>query len=401
MTQTLNILVVEDNEDTIAIYERAIRTHNRANPDYLFEMETTDTKVDAIDKLTRIDKIFDGAIIDLDLNDTKGYDSSSGREVIRVIKEKLRFPVFVISGTIGDLSEDEKEENDLYRVVDRNDGSFSFIDEFIKIHATGITDILNRTGKIEEYMNKIYWEHLSTSLRPWMDLQPKEGVGVTNFNQEKKQSLIRYVMFHLQEYLDISSHSNRDDLSDYFPAEFFITGPIKNKMFTGDIFIYRDCRYVALTPACDFSNSNVDRVLCVKINEFHEIDDRFKPEGMSNGGKKELEKYLTNNKTRFHFIPSLYFNNSLYNPGIIDFQNQISFTYKELTEDVFEELDEEEVSRTSEEKNMRVIKSKKAKRIATISQPFLKDLIERYSRYFARQGAPNISRELLKDNYLN
>lgn len=368
MTETLNILVVEDNKATIAIYERAIKTHNRTNPDYLFEMETTDTKVDAIDKLTRIDKIFDGAIIDLDLNDTKGYDSSSGREVIRVIKEKLRFPVFVISGTIGDLTEDEKEESDLYKVVDRNDSSFSFIDEFIKIHATGITDILNRTGKIEEYMNKIYWEHLSSSLKPWMEEDSRRSV------EAKKQSLIRYVIFHLQEYLDISTEES-GDFSDYFPAEFFITGPIKTKLFTGDIFVYNNCRHVVITPACDFGNSKVDRVLCLKINNLEEIDSNFINTDMTNKVKQNLKNFLTNNKPRYHFIPSLYFKDVEHSAGIIDFQNQTSLDFNEAND------------------------SSKVERIATISQPFLKDLIERYARYYARQGAPNISREQLESLY--
>lgn len=369
MKSTLNILVVEDSKDAIDLYKRAVKTHNRTDSKYSIEIETTNNKEDALEKLTRIDNSFDGAIIDLDLADSKSYDDSSGREVIQAIKKNLRFPVFVISGTIHSLTVDEKEENDLYKVVDRDDDSFYFIDEFIKIHSTGITEIINRTGIIEDYINKIYWEHLSSSLKPWMDNNSRTDA-------DKKKSLIRYVIFHLQEYLDIS---NEDDeyFLEYFPAEFFITGPIKAKMFTGDIFIYNSFRYVAITPACDFGNNKADRILCLKIKELNQVNAKFTLFDMSKTAKKDLKPFLTNNKPRYHFIPSLYYKNKDYSSGIIDFQDQTSFDYEEIND----------VSKVT--------------RIATISQPFLKDLIERYSRYYARQGAPNISRKQLEDTYLS
>ena len=368
MTEVLKILVVEDDKSVIEIYNRAIKTHNRTQVDYEFTIEAVNNQQDAILCLSSLDNIYHGAIIDLDLAG-KGGEDDSGRAIIDIIKNRLRFPVFVISGTIHNLNEEEKQENDLYRVVDRDDSNFDFIDEFRKIHSTGITDILNRTGKIEEYMNIIYWQHLSTSLKPWIEETDRS-------NEEKKQSLIRYFIFHLQEYLDLSTEAD-EEFSDYFPAEFFITGPVKSKMFTGDVFTYNNFKYVVITPACDFGNSKVDRVLCLKINDLNQISDKFISSNMTSSAKKELKPLLTNNKPRYHFIPSLYFKNISHDAGIIDFQNQVSFEYEEVTD------------------------SSKVERIATISQPFLKDLIERYSRYYARQGAPNISRKQLEDRYIN
>lgn len=367
MVKNLEILVVEDSESVIETYRDMVDSHNRHDDLYNISIDSVKALDEAIGKLNVLDKTYIGAVVDLDLANSNGEDQS-GKKVIEFIKKNLRLPVYVISSTTFNLSGEELEESDLYKVYDRDD-DYEFIEDFIKIHSTGITDILNRTGKIEQFINTIYWDHLSSSLLPWIEDEIRS-------EEDKKQSLIRYCIMHLQEYLDMSSGGD-DEFSDYFPAEFFITGPIKNRMFTGDIFTYNSCRYVAITPACDFGNNKADRILCLKINELKKIDDRFIPLNMTSSAKKDLKPLLTNNKPRYHFIPSLYFKNKSYDSGIIDFQNQTSFDFKEISD------------------------NSKVERIATISQPFLKDLIERYSRYYARQGAPNISRKQLEDSYLN
>ena len=78
-----------------------------------------------------------------------------------------------------------------------------------------------------------------------------------------------------------------------------------------------------------------------------------------------FSKLITNSaKPYYHYIPR----HSSINAGIIDFQDKYSIPVEEL-----------------EQK----INTKAADNFATISMPFLKDLIERYSSYYARQGSPD------------
>ncbi|MBP2279190.1 CheY-like chemotaxis protein [Psychrobacter sp. PL19] len=369
MSNKLRILIVEDNPDVVESYIRTIRIFNKKQDKYEFFSDVAKNKAEAIDMLSITENSFDGAIIDLDLENQGGEDSS-GLDVIKLIKRTERFPVFIISGTTHQLIDDDDIENDLYRIFVKGE-TFDFIEEFVNIHSTGITDILNRTGKIEEYINTIYWEHLSTSLSPWIEDNIRS-------EEDKKQSLIRYFIFHLQEYLDISKEDQ--EFSDYFPAEFFITGPIKQSIFTGDIFYYEKKRYVVITPACDFGKDSITNVLCLQISDLSDISEELNIVNTSPKSKKvkALTKYLTNSHSnRLHFIPSFIYKNEEFSAGIIDFQHQVNFLKSAFNSDV-----------------------EAFRRVATISQPFLKDLIGRYASYYSRQGAPNISESQLQNSYL-
>lgn len=369
MLNKFKLLIVEDDTGVVQTYERRIQLFNQKQDllteeiKYEFSTDIAKNKSEAIEKISNLENSYDGAIIDLDL-EGRGGEDSSGLDVIQYIKNNERFPVFIISGTTHQLSDDEDiTQNDLYRIFVRGE-DFDFIQEFVNIHSTGITDILNRTGKIEEFINTIYWKHLSTSLLPWIEDSIRT-------EEDKKQSLIRYCIMHLQEYLDISTGES-SKFSNYFPAEFFITGPIKNHIFTGDIFEYESNFYTVITPACDLGNGKANKVLCLKVNNLNEIDNVFDKKEVT--GK--IKSYFSNKFDRYHFVPSLYFKGKKYPAGLLDFQNQVSFDL-----DLFSANDQ-------------------VKRIATISQPFLKDLIARYARYYSRQGAPDISREQLEGIFL-
>lgn len=372
MLNKFKLLIVEDDKDAIQIYERQVRLFNQKQElsseeiKYEFSTDVAMNKDEAIGKISDIGNSFDGAIIDLDL-EGRGGEDSSGLEVIKYIKDNERFPVFINSGTTHQLNEEEDiTQNDLYKIFIRGEDEFNFIDEFLKIHSTGITDILNRTGKIEEFINTIYWKHLSTSLLPWIEDSVRT-------DEDKKQSLIRYCIMHLQEYLDMSTVEN-DKFSDYFPAEFFITGPIKPNLFTGDIIEHNSKLFVVITPACDLGNCKAEKILCLEINALSKIEQKFNKKDMSKNDKNAISRYLSNKNDRYHFVPSLYFKGRTYEAGILDFQNQISIDFEEVN-------------------------NSNVNRVATISQPFLKDLTARYARYYSRQGAPNISQIQLETTF--
>lgn len=359
----LKLLIVEDDSNVIETYTRDINSFNRTNKDLNIKETILSDKDQALDMLRNSDNIFDGAIIDLDLKQSGGSDNS-GNEVIKEVKENLRFPVFVISGTSHNLDPTLREETSLFKVRDR-DTDFDFIEEIIIIYNTGITELLNRKGTVEKYINDIFWTHLSSSLDLWTTDQSRSP-------EDKQKSLLRYTLLHIQEYLDLNSLG---DLEKYHPAEFFITKPVKNNIFTGDILKNNDGkRSVILTPACDIDlkngNRKADKILTLQIISPQDIDEEYGNSEMSNTKKTKLKSVIGNSNPRYHFVPQA----GEIDKGIIDFQDKLSIPGHEL---------EEQIQKGDIE------------RIATISSPFLKDVIARYSNYYSRQGSPDFDIEEL------
>lgn len=357
----LKLLIVEDDPGAIKTYQRAIKAFNiERKLSHGSDIQITEfpinNKEDAISELRNSQNIFDAAIVDLDLLGHGGYDSS-GNDVIREIKSNLRFPVFVITGTPQHIDADLKEQSSLFKLLTRGEEG-DYLTEIVKIYQTGITQILNKKGIVENYISEIFWKHLSNSLNLWVDDKSRTP-------EEKEKSLLRYTLLHMLEYLDEENTH---------PSEFYITEPVKQQLSTGDLISFDGLRYVVLTPSCDFvtrddGSRNVNKAFLLRIKclaeQFPHYDSAQELGEVSKRLKGKLENIIGNNsKPYFHFIPK---HNNI-EAGLIDFQDKRSIEIEEI---------EERIS-TSE-----II------RIATISLPFLKDLIERYSSYYSRQGSPD------------
>jgi CheY-like chemotaxis protein len=354
--QVLRILIVEDDQSKRGDYSRFIKAYNLDNKEQNIKEVFGVDKDDAIAKLQDSKNNYDGAIVDLDLMGSGGTDSS-GNEVVKEIKQNLRFPIFVITGTPHHISEEHNVANAIFGVFERDEVDLDDIfNRFCLIKGTGILNLLNRNGKIEELIQNIFWNHISTSLDSWV-LDEKRN------SEEKEDSLLRYTILHMLEYLDENN---------VHPSEFYITRPVKETLSTGDLISWNGNRYVILTPACDFAQKKVTKAFLLRIKEISEeingIDEIKSITGLSNTKQKAFERIVKNNKDSYHFIPK----HNLINAGIIDFQDKLSIQIEEI-----------------EGK----IKSAEIDRFATISLPFLKDLIERYSSYYARQGSPDFDVE--------
>jgi len=367
--EELKILIVEDDKGKRDDYSRFIKAYNLDKENCNIIEEFGVDKNDAIEKLKNPENKYDGAIVDLDLEGSGGTDSS-GNEVVTEIKGNLRFPTFVITGTPQNLSKELNVPSAIFGVFERDDVDLDNVfDRFYEIKRTGILNLLNRNGRIEELIQNIFWNHISTSLDNWTQDSKRTSA-------EKEDSLLRYTILHMLEYLDESK---------VHPSEFYITRPVKEQLSTGDLVLLNGIRYVVLTPACDFvprpnGSRNVRMAFLLRIIELNEhfsnLDESIQKREISNNLKDKLERVITNNKPYYHFIPK---HNSI-NAGIIDFQDKLSVL-----------IDEIEAK----------IESAEVDRFATISMPFLKDLIERYSSYYARQGSPDFDATEVINSFLN
>ncbi len=348
----MKLLIVDDDEAMLQMYSDNICFINKKLTDKI-EVKITKNLSEAKESL--LSPEFDAAIVDLKLSSTS--TELEGLEIVNEIKNKLRFPVFIVSGSIAQLTE---EESAFLKLRSRDVDFQSILQEITSIYDTGITKILGKKGKIDDYLNCIFWKNLSNSIKLWID-------DTTRTAEEKQDSLLRVTIMHMQEYID-------EQLEKYHPSEFYIIKPIKENIFTGDIIECKDGHFIVLTPACDITKRlngirNAEFVFVCKIKALNEIVKNFDQLDAqtvkNNENRKRLEGYFNNKNQRYHFTPKSFG----ISPGLIDFQDKTTIPCSVIEDS---------------------IKEKKMERIATVAHPFLKDIISRFSTYYARQGSPDL-----------
>jgi len=348
----LKLLIIEDDLATIQSYEDNIESFNKKS---VVKIEYTTKKNLAEAKKSLLSPNFDASIIDLKLSSTA--TNLEGLEIIKEIENNQRIPIYVVSGSIAQV---ENEESIFFKKISRDAADFQkILSEIVSIFQTGITKILGNKGEIEKYLSNIFWKHLSKSMEMWINDENRTP-------SQKQKSLLRHTISHMQEYID-------EDIEKYHPSEFYITKPIRTNISTGDVISLEENKYIVLTPACDITkrsdgNRNATKILFCKIINLDAVIKDFDKlnldTGKNNDNRKRLNSYIENKKQNYHFIPK----SNLIDAGLIDFQDKITID----SDEVEEKLNSDEIKRT-----------------VTVSMPFLKDIISRHSSYLARQGSPD------------
>lgn len=291
---------------------------------------------------------FDGAIIDIKL----GSMNAGGNDVIKEINESLfRIPVVIFTATPGNVNskfpviEVFKKGEKTYREV---------LDIFHGIYITGLTKIMGGRGQFESIIYEIFNENIIKQIPEWFkygEIDPSKT----------EKALLRYTINHLLQFLD------DDDEDKYFPEELYIK-PLKDKIRTGSILEKDDKFYVIMTPACDLiirknGKCKTDKILLAEIDEVAAIFEN-EVNGISKPEKKaeKLEEIFRNNFTLYlHWLPSV----KLFKGGFINFRKVTAVNECEILKNY---------------KNEKIL----------ISPSFMKDVISRFSNYYARQGQPDI-----------
>lgn len=362
MTDSLKLLVIEDNDSMFENYED---TAEEKNSDIL-KIILVRKKSAGDAKEALLSKEFDGAIVDLNL-DQSSPEEATGNEVLLEIVDQHRFPVFVVSGNLQNVDESlNSRESDFLKFFHRDTPNDQIFDELIKIFNTGITKILGGRGKIEKSLGEIFWHHLANNFSVW-----------PNEDSSRERALLRYTVSHLSEYLDIPDGDDKF----YHEAEFYIKPPIKRFIATGDILLIEDKRYINLSPSCDVAVRelsdgepiiNADRIILAPLIEvdrttFIEFG-LIKEEDNTNARRKTLEEIIKGKRERFSFLPGY----GELCPSVVDFQNIRTYSFEDI---------------------------KNANRAATVSGVFLKDIQSRFSAYYGRQGQPDLNKNQLISVY--
>jgi len=344
----MKLLLVENEESQIKLVRDAVESFNKKSREKI-ELDVADTLNKGMERLRS--NVYDAAIVDLRLeqNDKQGL----GNQILKEIKEKLRFPVRVVSGHLGDLEPELQEDTYLFKCHNRGDEEYETIfTELVDVFSTGISALLNNKGLIEQNISKIFWKHLSLVL-PEFARRKREK---PEWDVEK--ILLRYISLHFIEYLELNIDNNFESVSD---IEFYIKPPVKDKVFTGDIvkFVREGYFGVVLTPACDLAtdakrrNPKAEFVTVAVIEKKETI-----LAGKNSGDEKKL--MANNMDLKYHYLPK----NILFEGGFINFQHIISVPISDIILPQFYTVE------------------------CLITNPFRKDIISRFSNYFSRQGQP-------------
>lgn len=349
------LLIIEDEAAQIQVYEDVIAQHNK-NHKPIFKFTICKNYAEGEQALRS--PFYDAAIIDLKLS---GAEELEGRKLVEAVYQKLRIPIIIYSGSIGQI--DDIKENTLLKKKLRTEKLSAILFEIISIYNTGITRLLKPSGNLDNQLTHIFWNHLSNDLDIWIQ-------------HNNPDTLLRYILSHFQEYLDIDPIG---DFQEYHSSEVYIKPPIKKNNHTGDLIGYMGNLFLILTPACDmvinykFDEKGIkipfrkaETMLLAPLIEFDYKKICLNKKGELDKGK--ISEFVKNGNYRYHYLPP-YLNSNGY---VIDFQKLQSISFEE-----------------------------KINTVASISSPFIKDIISRFSNYYSRQGQPtfyqdNIIDELFK-----
>ena len=347
----IKLLVVEDDPQDIGTCRSTVE---RYQDERQREVELVECK-DVDEAFVKLDNTFDGAIIDLRLGD----EGDEGNQIIQRIKERqYRFPVAILTGTPGSADPDFSYIG-VFKKGDIGAGYGDLLDRFWRIYDTGLTRILGGRGIIESRLGDVFWKNLLPQIKKW------EAYGKSD-STRTENALLRYTLNHLIQLID-------EDIERYFPEEFYLHPTPSEKIRTGSILKEKnsDKRFVVMSPDCDLvvranGGRNTDTILVVEVVPVKMLlawFDSAAQSSLSNTRKKELKRALKNNRSSYHHcLPETDF----FPLGFLNFRYLSTVAEKEIGERFQLPPD------------------------VQISSPFVKDMVARFSSYYARQGQPNM-----------
>lgn len=341
------LLLVEDSEqDRNACRDTVARYCDEKQRD--IELIECGSVSEAFEKF---DNSFDGAIIDLKL---AGQGDEGNQVLSRIAELHFRIPVAVLTGT-PDAANLEFAYIGVFKKGEPGAGYADLLDRFWGIYDTGLTRIMGGRGVIEETLSKVFQKNLLPQSDKWVTY------GKINPSKTEK-ALLRHTLNHLLQLLE-------DDEERSFPEEMYLCPPLLDTIRTGSIIqSKRDEWFVVMNPACDLvirrnGDCKTDRILLVEIEkEADVVSVALKNVFKSDKKKHKLLAVFGNNHANYyHWLP----NTSFFCGGFLNFRKLSTITKDEFN------------------KNFMVSNIQ-------ISPPFVKDMVARFSSYYARQGQPDI-----------
>lgn len=366
----IKLLIIDDDNEVLTEFSKSVERFNRDNQETcifkVYEKKSLDEAKDII-KYYKIDT----AIIDLNLQENfenPETDNSDGNSVVQKIIENFRIPIYILTGEPQKLALKYKNKNNITLNTKGEKSYLDLLKELQEKLSLKTIDYFSENGYLEKEINDFYWDNLQETLESWNDVARIHPTEIDKI-------LSRHTVACLNEKLYVNG--NIGNFDKYHPGEMYIIPPIKQHYHTGDIISKNNELFIILNPACDIVNkgklNNYTLAKIIKALDIPKIRDRSEANKISyiNDNLKR-----TNTLDQYHFLPSF---NKIAGDFVIDFQQLTTVEIGTENKSIF---------------NQYIIEREKHiityERIASISSPFLKDIISRFALYYARQGQPNL-----------
>ena len=363
------ILLVEDDEDYQSRFKDSVevfkKQHNNLDVKY-------DIKENVRDVANIKDVSYDGAIIDLHLD---GNDQG-GNEIVQNLHDEFsKIPIIFVTS----FADSVDYHPSVINIRRREDGSYhTDLLLFQQIRDIGLTHIIRREGLIDQQLREVFLENLLPQRDTW--IRYGETYKETDPKRTEK-ALLRYTLNHLFQRLE-------EDNELFLPEEFYLYPPLPDKITTGSMVKADDQRFVVLSPACDLvirknGEFKTDRILFAEIESENDVVN-ISLNGITKKDRKKrkLRDVSNNNYTDYyHWLPPVKFkisdHDSLnFDGGFLNFRKLEALSKKNFNAKFTESL-------------------------IQISPSFVKDIVSRFSSYYARQGQPEIDNKDFIARYMS
>lgn len=345
-------LLVEDNETDRTVCMECLERITNEDPDFGINIECSASLDEAKDYLKSTG--CDAAIIDIRLSSSG--DQDEGYTVIDEIKNNYRIPVAVMTGTPAD-------EGRLQRGIKIYiKGTHTYEDILKDLQgtlSTGIYNVFRHKGTIEKKMDDIFWNSLFPKMGMWKEIYSQK-------KEDTEKIILRYAILRMQELID-------NDRPNYVTAEMYIDSPDDEPLKTGSIIKSKetDEYCIVLSPPCDLAlhdgGFKTENIMLCSIDEENSVNIKS-----LNGAKKDAKQKtqiidtIKNNYTAYyHWLPYVC---DIFEGGYINFRK-------------IQSIAPNKIGSKFEKQNVRV------------QDFFVKDILARFSSYYARQGQPDFDFE--------
>tara|TARA_B100001057_G_scaffold498521_1_gene605768 strand:+ start:483 stop:1574 length:1092 start_codon:yes stop_codon:yes gene_type:complete len=358
------ILVVEDEERMITLMHEALEEWNNVNEKNgrCFRAIPTTSIADSLEAI--YDCRIDCAIVDLRLP-TGNVGKQNSPEIGNTLASDLiltkGMPVAIVSGHPAEV--DPKFAAMPVGTFDKADDGYEQAlnwlgEQWSLMEALrGVREVLEQSAG-DVFARRI-WPNWS---------QMDDAIG--HDNKKLATVIARQYASHTAELLGL------DDSGDWHPFEnFIVPSYIADRAHTGDIFLIDDINWIVLTPQCDMATGKVPNVLLAEctlgVDQWAENVEALRA-ATSKNKRKEPTKFLRsfvnqNLPASVHFLPPL--------PG--------------SEEPVFVQFGKVKTMPLAD------LNGQLDARVASVSPPFLSNLVQRFGAFISRTGQPNIGVEHL------
>lgn len=284
----------------------------------------------------------DAAIVDLNL----GGGTSDGGQIIDELKRYFRVPVAVLTGTPDD-AEDVPPVVGIYTKGEH--GFDEVLDRLWSVHEIGLTKIMGGRGLLEERLNQVFLTNLLPTLDVWISYGAQD-------RSRTEKALLRYALGHLVAGLE-------GDETPCYPEEVYLDPPLEDSLETGSLVRCKATQtvHVVMTPACDLvirknGKPKTDMVVVAEV-----VPEAATFQQLTANDKRKKRLKQNSDASHLHWLPKCH----ALEAGFVNFRRLRSVAWNDL-------------------------ETKFDREKTRIAPSFVKDIVSRFSTFYARQGQPDI-----------